>query len=135
MIQKEGNIMGYRYETHLHTCQGSLCGRSTGAEHARFYKEAGYQGVIITDHFCGGIGTHHRVFVKIRVQKHIGRLDISAFLFLCRGEGSRFLLLLCLCFGFHCFHPPCSVRWLQYGQIGGGLCVMSCLADFSFFRR
>jgi len=46
--------MGYRYETHLHTCQGSLCGKSTGAEHARFYKEAGYQGIIITDHFVGG---------------------------------------------------------------------------------
>lgn len=46
--------MGYRYETHLHTCQGSLCGRSTGTEHARYYKQAGYQGVIITDHFCGG---------------------------------------------------------------------------------
>lgn len=46
--------MGYRYETHLHTCQGSLCGKSTGAEHARFYQKAGYQGIIITDHFCGG---------------------------------------------------------------------------------
>jgi len=46
--------MGYRYETHLHTSQGSLCGKSTGAEHARFYKEAGYQGIIITDHFGGG---------------------------------------------------------------------------------
>lgn len=46
--------MGYRYETHLHTCQGSLCGRSTGAEHARFYKDAGYRGIIITDHFIGG---------------------------------------------------------------------------------
>lgn len=46
--------MGYRYETHLHTSQGSLCGKATGAEQARFYKEAGYQGVIITDHFFGG---------------------------------------------------------------------------------
>ncbi len=46
--------MGYRYETHLHTCQGSGCGRSTGAEHARFYKDAGYQGIFITDHFFGG---------------------------------------------------------------------------------
>lgn len=46
--------MGYRYETHLHTCQGSKCGKATGAEQARFYKEAGFQGVIITDHFCGG---------------------------------------------------------------------------------
>lgn len=46
--------MGYRYETHMHTCQGSACGVSTGAEHARYYKEMGYQGIIITDHFFGG---------------------------------------------------------------------------------
>ena len=46
--------MPYRYETHLHTSQGSLCGRSTGKEHAQYYKEIGYQGIIITDHFFGG---------------------------------------------------------------------------------
>ena len=46
--------MPYRYETHLHTSQGSACGRSTGREHVRFYKEMGYQGIIITDHFFGG---------------------------------------------------------------------------------
>ncbi len=44
----------FRYETHMHTCQGSACGSSTGAEHARFYKERGYQGIFITDHFFGG---------------------------------------------------------------------------------
>ena len=38
--------MPYTYETHLHTCQGSACGRSTGAEQARFYKEIGYAGII-----------------------------------------------------------------------------------------
>ncbi|MBQ8201174.1 MAG: PHP domain-containing protein [Clostridia bacterium] len=46
--------MSYRYETHLHTCQGSACGVSTGAEHARYYKSAGYQGIFVTDHFFGG---------------------------------------------------------------------------------
>lgn len=46
--------MAYLYETHLHTCQGSACGRSTGREHARFYKDIGYQGIIVTDHFFGG---------------------------------------------------------------------------------
>ena len=46
--------MAYRYETHLHTCQGSACGKSTGAEHARFYKDMGYKGIIVTDHFFGG---------------------------------------------------------------------------------
>ncbi len=44
----------YRYETHLHTCQGSRCGVSTGKEHARAYHERGYQGIIITDHFLRG---------------------------------------------------------------------------------
>ncbi len=44
----------YRYETHLHTCQGSRCGVSTGREHARYYHDLGYQGIIITDHFLGG---------------------------------------------------------------------------------
>lgn len=44
----------YRYEMHLHTCQGSACGVSTGAEHARLYKERGYQGIFVTDHFFGG---------------------------------------------------------------------------------
>ena len=46
--------MPYRYETHMHTCQGSACGVSTGAEQARFYKEQGYTGIFITDHFTGG---------------------------------------------------------------------------------
>lgn len=51
----EGKIvMGYKYETHLHTSEASLCGSSTGAELARFYKEQGYQGLVVTDHFFNG---------------------------------------------------------------------------------
>ena len=46
--------MMYRYETHMHTCQSSACGKSTGAEHARRYKELGYDGIFITDHFFRG---------------------------------------------------------------------------------
>ena len=46
--------MAYLYEMHLHTSQGSACGRSTGAEHARFYHALGYRGVFITDHFFHG---------------------------------------------------------------------------------
>ena len=46
--------MSYLYETHMHTCQASACGRSTGKEHARFYKEQGYTGIMMTDHFFGG---------------------------------------------------------------------------------
>lgn len=46
--------MSYRYETHLHTCQGSACASATGAEMARAHKGAGYSGIFITDHFFNG---------------------------------------------------------------------------------
>ncbi len=44
----------YKYETHLHTSQGSACGHSTGAEMARAHKEQGYTGIFVTDHFFNG---------------------------------------------------------------------------------
>ncbi len=40
----------YLYETHMHTCESSACARSTGKEMAQAAKEAGYTGIIITDH-------------------------------------------------------------------------------------
>lgn len=43
--------MQYVYETHCHTDESSRCGQVVGAETARMYKEAGYAGVVITDHF------------------------------------------------------------------------------------
>ena len=44
----------YLYETHLHTCQGSACGRKTGAEMAQACRDAGYTGIFVTDHNWGG---------------------------------------------------------------------------------
>lgn len=44
----------YKYETHMHTSQASACAVNTGAEMAAAYAEAGYQGIIITDHFFNG---------------------------------------------------------------------------------
>ena len=46
--------MPFLYETHMHTCLASACGTSTGKEHARYYKEIGYTGIIMTDHFFRG---------------------------------------------------------------------------------
>ena len=44
----------YLYETHMHTSEASACAGSTGAQMARAYKEAGYTGIIVTDHFFYG---------------------------------------------------------------------------------
>jgi hypothetical protein len=52
--------MAYLYETHLHTVQSSLCGKSRGEEYIEMYKDAGYTGIIVTDHFYNGNTTADR---------------------------------------------------------------------------
>ncbi len=44
----------YKYEMHMHTAWASACGHSAPEEMARAYFEAGYRGVVITDHFLRG---------------------------------------------------------------------------------
>lgn len=44
----------YRYDTHIHTKESSLCATASGSYQAKAYKEAGYTGIIITDHFFRG---------------------------------------------------------------------------------
>ena len=46
--------MLYRYETHCHANFCSKCAHSTPAEMVRAYKDAGYAGLILTDHFIHG---------------------------------------------------------------------------------
>ena len=41
--------MSYLYEVHLHTTAASACARSTGAEYIPYYKNLGYDGIIVTD--------------------------------------------------------------------------------------
>lgn len=49
MIKEE-----FRYETHLHTKEASACAKSWAKEYIRPYKEAGFSGIIVTDHFFNG---------------------------------------------------------------------------------
>ncbi len=44
----------YRYETHVHTCNVSKCGKATVEEQVRFYASLGYDGIFITEHFMRG---------------------------------------------------------------------------------
>jgi len=46
--------MGYRYELHAHTKEGSICSSLPIKEMMALYHEMGYSGVCITDHFSGG---------------------------------------------------------------------------------
>ena len=44
----------YRYETHLHTSPVSACARASVEETLIAYRDMGYDGVFITDHFIDG---------------------------------------------------------------------------------
>ena len=45
--------MKYKYETHLHTSPVSACARASVEDSVRAYKELGYAGLFITNHFIG----------------------------------------------------------------------------------
>jgi len=46
--------MAFLYETHLHTAGVSKCSVSKGADYIAPYKDLGYTGIIVTDHFFHG---------------------------------------------------------------------------------
>ena len=46
--------MQYRYETHCHCAQCSMCARSSSQMMVRAYHAAGYAGMVLTDHFIFG---------------------------------------------------------------------------------
>ena len=50
----DGTQFPYLYETHLHTKEASACGNSTAEKMVYAYKEAGYTGIMVTDHFFRG---------------------------------------------------------------------------------
>lgn len=44
----------FKLDMHVHTKDTSPCGKISGTELVHLYKEAGYQGVVITDHYFDG---------------------------------------------------------------------------------
>ncbi|MDR0474420.1 MAG: PHP domain-containing protein [Treponema sp.] len=46
--------MSFIYETHLHTSQASACAISRGAEYIKVYRDLGFTGIFVTDHFMRG---------------------------------------------------------------------------------
>lgn len=44
----------YKYETHLHTREGSACSSAPADEMAKAHKAAGYDGIFVTNHFYNG---------------------------------------------------------------------------------
>lgn len=53
IIRKDVCLM-YKYETHLHTKEGSACSSASAEDMARAHKAAGYDGIFVTNHFFNG---------------------------------------------------------------------------------
>ena len=43
--------MSFKYDIHVHTSEVSRCGQSQAADQVRAYIDAGYDGIMITDHY------------------------------------------------------------------------------------
>lgn len=93
----------YIYETHLHTSTGSACGKSLGSEYIQFYKDKGYAGIIVTDHFFNGNTAIPPMPWKERVAQFCEGYEIAKregdklglqvfFGWECRFEGDEFLI-------------------------------------------
>lgn len=52
----------YKYETHLHTAEGSACAATPAVDMVKAHKDAGYDGIFITDHFFNGNSAIPREF-------------------------------------------------------------------------
>ncbi|MBQ3101065.1 MAG: hypothetical protein IJC50_08755 [Clostridia bacterium] len=78
----------YKYELHLHTSEGDLCAFSSGAECVRLYHDAGYAGMVVTNHY---FSTFFDWFAdELRGKDHRGIID--RFLrgyYNARNEGER----------------------------------------------
>jgi hypothetical protein len=50
--QEIRNMNAYRYEVHFHTSEVSSCATVSASQSIRAYKDLGYAGVVVTDHYC-----------------------------------------------------------------------------------
>lgn len=44
-------MITFKYDTHVHTSEVSRCGKVPAEETVKMYKNAGYDGIVITDHY------------------------------------------------------------------------------------
>ena len=61
----------YRYETHCHCCWCSACAMSEPQEMAQAYRDRGYAGMVLTDHFLlGNTAVDRRLPWEEKVQRY-----------------------------------------------------------------
>ncbi len=61
----------YKYELHCHTSDVSLCASSSAEEAVKFYKERGYDGIVITDHYSPQTFLHRSLFPHKHIDRYV----------------------------------------------------------------
>lgn len=64
-------MKGYLFDTHIHTKEASSCSRVWAADIVKRYKELGYDGLIITDHFSASQFKRHGSTYAEQVQVYL----------------------------------------------------------------
>lgn len=75
--------MSYKIEMHAHTSQSSPCGQISAEDLVRRYAEAGYAGIVITDHFRLGTSILPQDCPEVQLQKFLAGYRAAAL------EGAR----------------------------------------------
>ena len=146
----------YRYETHLHTSPASGCARASAAEAVAFYREIGYAGIFITNHFIdGNIGCDRTLSYREKLDfyfadyyeaKKLESADFSVFLGVENTHGGSHFLIYGLEPQWYYDHPdyPSMKKddLLPLMQADGALVIQahpfreaSYIKHFSLFPR
>ena len=128
----------YKYETHMHTSQGSDCSSTSGAKMVERLHELGYSGCFITDHFFGGNTAVDRRFpweIKVRLfcqgyedaKRRGEQLGMSVFFGLEFGYRATEFLTYGIDMDFLLSHPEIDNmepdRFADLVHQNGGFCV------------
>lgn len=65
------NKKEYKYELHCHTSDVSLCAASSAEEAVKFYKDRGYDGIVITDHYSPQTFLHLSLFPHKHIDRYV----------------------------------------------------------------
>lgn len=99
----------FLYETHMHTSEGSECASASGAEQAEHFKKAGYDGIIVTDHFFNGNSHINFAYPNESWERKIDLFCLGYENAKKRGDEIGLKVFFGFEFNFH------SAEWLVYG--------------------
>ncbi len=101
--------MRYLFDAHVHTAEVSPCGRIPAAEMVRRYRDAGYHGIVITDHYHATTVNHGRSAIWDAIMdRYLTGYRIA------REEGDRLGILVLLGLELT-FSGPAMNDYLVYG--------------------